>query len=155
MNQVLEEILATLKKNKIEYQLFEHEPVFTSSQAAKVRNLPLSLGVKSLIFMADGKPVMIVVPGDRKVAVHPFAKKFGIKDLRMATPEEVENTVGVKIGAVHPLGNLAGIKVYADQNLGKEGKIAFNPGVHDKTLIMSFKDYLKLTDPIIGSFAKI
>ena len=38
---VFEKIINLLQKNNVNYQLFEHEPVFTSEQAAKVRNLSL------------------------------------------------------------------------------------------------------------------
>lgn len=150
---VYQKIVKFLSDNNITYQLFEHEPVYTSEQAAKVRGSSLKAGAKALIFMADKKPIMIVVPGDKKVDIRKFKDTFKIKDLAMARPEEVEDfTDGVKIGAVHPLGNLHGLSVYMDQSLGRNKEIVFNAGLHDKSIEMRYQDYYRLVKPKLGNF---
>ena len=81
---VLEKIKEILDSFSIEYEILNHEPVYTSLDAAKIRDTGLSNGAKALVFMADGKPILIVVPGDKKVDLRKFKQKFSIKDLRMA-----------------------------------------------------------------------
>jgi len=148
-----EKVIKLLKDNKINYQLFEHEPVYTSWEAARIRSSSLKEGAKALVFMADGKPIMIVVPGDRKIEVKRFKKIFKIDDLRMATPQEVETvTDGIKVGAVHPLGNLHGLPVYVDEALGENKEIIFNAGLHTKSIKVLYKDYYQLINPILGNF---
>ncbi len=44
--------------------------------------------------------------------------------------------------------------LYLDESILKNDKIAFNAGMVTKSFIMTVKDYLKLIDPIICSFAK-
>lgn len=154
MDKVFERIVNFLNKKRIPYQLFEHEPVYTSEQAAKIRGSSLKEGAKALIFVADGKPVMIVVPGDKKVDVKRFKEIYKISDLRMATPQEVETvTGGVKIGAVHPLGNLHNLPVYVDNSLGRNQEIVFNAGLHTKSIRMRYQDYYRLVGPMLGNFS--
>lgn len=150
---VYQRIVEFLKENKVSYQIFEHEPVYTSEQASKVRGTSLSGGAKALIFLADGSPVMVVVPGNRRVDVKKFKQMYRVGDLRMATPEEVKKTTeGVEIGAVHPFGNLHKIPVYVDEHLGRNSKISFNVGLHTKSAEISWGDYYRLVKPKLGSF---
>lgn len=152
--KAFEKVVNFLKENNINFQVFEHEPVHTSEEAARVRGTSLKEGAKALIFMADGKPIMIVVSGDRKVDMKRFKKLFRIRDLRLGTAEEVETiTSGIKIGAVHPFGNLHNLAVYADNHLGENKEIIFNVGLHTKSIKIKYQDYFLLANPILGDFS--
>jgi Ala-tRNA(Pro) deacylase len=151
---VFQRIIKLLSDNKISYKLIEHEPIFTSEQAAKVRGTDLKSGAKALVFIADKEPIMIVVPGDKRVDLRKFKDTFKIKNLAMASSEEVEDFIeGVKVGAVHPFGNLHGLPVYVDQSLGRNKEIVFNAGLHEKSIKMSYQDYYRLVKPRLGNFA--
>jgi len=150
---VLDKILELLKENSIEYELIEHEPVFTSEQAAKVRGSNLEMGAKAMVFSADKKPILIVVPGDKKIDTKVFKKTYKIRDLRMCSPEEVKTITNLEIGAVPPFGNLMGLPTYVDENLGRKEKIIFNAGSHTKSIKMSPQDFIKLCNSAIGNFS--
>ena len=152
-SDVFGEIKRVLDKEKIQYKLFEHEPVFTSEQAAKVRRTLLKQGAKALIMFADNKPIMIVLTADRKVNIKKFKADYKIKDLRMATPEEVIDITGVQIGAVPPFGNIFNIPLYTDKKLGENESITFNAGLHTRSIKMRYKDYEKASQSIIGEFS--
>lgn len=145
-----------LDKHKVVYKVFNHEPVFTSEQAAKIRGGGGNLreGAKALVFMAEEKPIMIVVSGAFQIDTKKFKSLFKVHDLRMATPEEVEQITGVKIGAVHPFGNLFGIPLYIDESLAENEEIIFNAGLHTRSIRMEFADFKSLTKGILGSFSK-
>jgi Ala-tRNA(Pro) deacylase len=133
-----------LGKEKISYKEMDHEPVFTSAQAAKIRGTNESDGAKALVLMADKNPVMLVLPGNRKINFRKFKKLMKVRDLKMATPKEVIEVTKVPIGAVHPWGSLFGLKTFVDPKLGENGTIVFNAGVHDKSIQLSWEDYLRL-----------
>jgi len=152
-SSVFEKIIALLEESRVNYQLTEHEPVFTSEEAAKVRGVPLEWGAKAIVFAADKKPILIVIPADRKIDLKSFKKSYSIKDLRMLTPEEVKAVAGVEVGAVPPLGNVMGLLTYFDEELTKKEKIAFNPGAHTKSIVMSPKDLIHLCSATIGNFS--
>ena len=54
MKEDVEKIKVFLDSNKVNYQLLEHEAVFTSEQAAKARNAKLEEGAKSMIIRSEG-----------------------------------------------------------------------------------------------------
>lgn len=154
MSQVVfEKVVKLLQDNQIDYQLLEHEPVYTSEQAAKIRGSSLKQGAKALVFYADKKPIMIVVSGDKKIDIKKFKTTHYVKDLRMATPEEVEELTGTKIGAVHPLGVIHGLPTYVDKGLGRNEEIIFNAGLHTKSIKMKYRDYYSLVKPKLGDFS--
>lgn len=136
------------------FETFEHGPVRTSEEAAKVRlGYTLAQGAKALIIRLkfskkDKKFVMLVVPGDRKFDSQKVAELFGCKDIRFATPEEVgEITSGVVPGGVPPFGNLFGLEVVVDPSLLKNEKIIFNAGDRSFSIGMKSSDYQKVVQP--------
>jgi Ala-tRNA(Pro) deacylase len=56
-------------------------------------------------------------------------------------------------GAMPPLGNLWGLRVYADESLEANDRIAFNAGTHEELLEMPWSDFVGLAQPRIGRFA--
>lgn len=151
---VFERIVTDLERKQIQFQVTEHEPVKTSEEAAVIRGVSLSTGAKAILLYADNKPIMVTVSGDKKIDMKMFKQLYQIKDLRMATSEEVEKVTTVQIGAVPPLGHIFSIPLYVDESLRQNETIYFNPGLHAKTIAIKEADYEKAAQPIIGSFAK-
>lgn len=151
---VFQKIVALLEKENIKFSICEHEPVFTSEQAAQIRGSSLKQGAKALVFYADKKPIMIVIAGDRKVDSKKVKSFYGIHDLRLASSDEIEELLeGVKVGAVPPFGDLFNLPVYVDQSLGENKEIVFNAGLHTKSIKMSYQDWFDLVKPTLGDFA--
>lgn len=150
---VFDSITKLLDNNKVVYKTYDHEAVFTSDEAAKVRGTTREQGAKALVMFADKKPIMVVLSGTRKVSTGEFKKQYRAHDLRMATPEEVEKLTNTKVGAVPPFGNLFSLPLYVDRSLGENEEIAFNAGEHTKSIKMKYADFEKITNPIIGTFS--
>lgn len=150
---VFEKIKELLDANQVRYDLYEHETVYTSEQAAKIRDTKIEQGAKALVMFADEKPIMLVVPGNRKVDSKQFKTKFQIKDLRMATPEEVKQLTKTEIGAVPPFGNIFKFPLYVDSALAENERIAFSAGLHTRSIKMPYKDFERLSKPKIDSFS--
>ncbi len=71
---------------------------------------------KTLSFLVDGKPILIVAAGDAKIDNPKYKAQFGAK-AKMLTPEEAENLVGHAVGGVCPFGINDGVAVYLDESL--------------------------------------
>ncbi len=153
-NEVYEQILAMLKGNHSEFESYEHESVKTSEEAAKIRNTPLHEGAKALVMFADNKPIMLTLPADLKVDTNMFKKSFDVRDLRMATPDEVKKITGVPIGAVPPFGHIFSMPLYMDEAMKENEQIVFNAGLHTKSVRMKEKDFEKVAHPTTGKFSK-
>lgn len=71
---------------------------------------------KSLSFMADGKPVLVVAAGDVKIDNAKYKAQFGTK-AKMLTPQEVDELIGHGVGGVCPFAVNEGVAVYLDESL--------------------------------------
>jgi len=71
--------------------------------------------VKTLIYMADGKPVAALLPGDREVNEIKLRKLLDAKELLPADPRTVVDVTGADVGFAGPVG--LKIPVYADRTL--------------------------------------
>lgn len=151
---LLNQIVNLLETNKIEYSQYEHEPVFDSETAAKAIGARLEEGAKALILLGDDKPLMVVVSGVDRVDFRKFKDLSQIRNLEMATPEEVKRISGVEIGAVPPFGNLFDIPLYVDARLEKENEIVFSAGSHSVSIRMKYSDFKNTANPIVGNFSK-
>ena len=151
---VHDKIIDLLAQGNFEYKREVHPPVFTSEDAAKIRDEDMSIGAKSLILYADKNPLLIVVPGDRKIDIKKFKNLFNIKDLRFAKPDEVKKLVGIEIGAIPPVGKALGLKSYYDEVFKSKNTVAFNAGEHTISIFMKACDLIKLEQPKFGDFIK-
>src|SRR5262249_48293504 len=127
----------------------EHEPVFTSEQAAAVRGTPLSSGAKALIVKTADRLVMLVLPADRKLDSKKAQKGLGGKGLRFASKEELKEATGLEPGAVRPCGSFFNLPTYLDPALGQHETINFNAGDNAASISMTYADYLKAEAPTL------
>lgn len=71
---------------------------------------------KSLSFMVNDKPILIISAGDVKVDNAKYKAKFATK-AKMLTAQEVETLIGHTVGGVCPFGINDGVTVYLDESL--------------------------------------
>ncbi len=64
---------------------------------------PANLLMKSIIYMADGKPVMVVVPGGREINEHKLKNALAAVELDLATDAMVEEVTGAPVGFAGPV----------------------------------------------------
>ncbi len=151
---VLEKIQNFLNQEGISYQTMSHKPVFTSEEAAQVRNTPLESGAKALVVLADGKPMMIVVSAADKLDLKGFKQELGFKDVALVDKDTLLKVTGLEPGAVPPFGSLFTIPTYIDAKLTELDTINFNAGSHTHSISMKAQDYLKVVQATVGDFAK-
>ncbi len=71
---------------------------------------------KTLSFLVDGSPILIVMAGDAKIDNPKYKAQFAAK-AKMLAPEEAETLIGHAVGGVCPFGINEGVKVYLDSSL--------------------------------------
>jgi len=74
----------------------------TAQAAAQAVGCELGQIVKSLVFDCDGRPVLVLVPGDRRADSEKIARAAGATFARIAGAEEVADATGFEPGAVAP-----------------------------------------------------
>ena len=143
-----------LRDRDATFDVFEHEPVFTSEEAAQVRGTSLSSGAKALICKAGDAFLMFVLPADKRLASKEVRKRLGLRSLRFANREEVLEMTGLKPGSIPPFGSLFDLKTYCDELLRDESVINFNAGDHSISISMAYEDFIRVEQPQIGMFAE-
>ena len=161
---VSEQIEAILRDGGFWYQRFEHEPVRTSEEAAKMRpEYVQHQGTKSLIVNArplgesgsrEKRFIMVVVPGDMQFDKKKVRAAINFDDLRFANEEEVGRiTKGVLPGGVPPFGHLFGLTVFMDEKIFENEKVIFNAGDRRISIGMKSADLRTIVNPIVADIA--
>jgi Ala-tRNA(Pro) deacylase len=137
-----------LQQAGVAFTVLRHEPVFTSEQAAAVRGTSLASGAKALVVKAGERFVLLVLPADRKLDSRKARDSLGVKGLRFASREEVEQLTGLQPGSIPPFGSLFSLPTYCDPALADNPSINFNAGDHSISVQMAYADYARVEQPI-------
>lgn len=100
----VERVAAFLRKAGAEARLEEFDSGTPTAQAAsEAAGCSLDQIVKSILVICDDRPVVALVPGDRRADIGKIARAAGPEAGRIARAEEVEPATGFTPGAVTPL----------------------------------------------------
>jgi signal transduction histidine kinase len=93
----------------------------TAEAAALAVGAPLGSIVKSLVFLLDGAPLLILVAGDQRADVKLLRAALGVskKRLRIAQPAEVLALTGFDVGGVPPVGHTPPLRTLIDRTLSR------------------------------------
>jgi prolyl-tRNA editing enzyme YbaK/EbsC (Cys-tRNA(Pro) deacylase) len=93
----------------------------TAEAAAQAVGAPLGSIVKSLIFLADGDPLLVLVSGDQRADVKGLRAQLGLskRRLRIAQPAEVLEHTGFEVGGVPPVGHETPLRTLVDRTLNR------------------------------------
>jgi len=89
----------------------------TAAEAAAAVGCELSQICKSLIFAADGVPVLVLMDGASRVDVERVREELGVRKVTRADAGLVRETTGYAIGGVPPFGHRTRTRVLADRSL--------------------------------------
>ncbi|CAM5742437.1 putative Cys-tRNA(pro)/Cys-tRNA(Cys) deacylase YbaK [Streptomyces afghaniensis 772] len=93
------------------------EATRTAAEAAAALGCELSQICKSLIFAADGVPVLVLMDGASRVDLELVRKELGADKVTRARADVVRETTGYAIGGVPPFGHRTRTRVLADRSL--------------------------------------
>jgi len=93
------------------------EATRTAAEAAAAIGCGLGEICKSLIFAADGVPVVVLMDGASRVDVEAVSQVLGVERVTRADAKVVREVTGYAIGGVPPFGHLTRTRVLADRGL--------------------------------------
>lgn len=119
----------------------------TAPQAAAAVGAPLGSIVKSLVFMAAGEPVLVLVAGDRMVDSKRLAKLLGLskKKVRIARAPEVEAAAGCPPGGVPPIALAQPLRVLVDESLARFETVWAAAGGPRAVFPVAYADLLRIS----------
>ncbi|MEV4219662.1 MULTISPECIES: YbaK/EbsC family protein [unclassified Nonomuraea] len=117
----------------------------TAATAAAQLGCEVGAIANSLIFDADGEPLLVLTSGAHRVDVELVARTAGARKVRRATPEFVREATGQPIGGVAPVGHPAPVRTLVDTWLGKH-EVVWAAGGHPHTVFpTTFDELVRIT----------
>lgn len=117
----------------IQIRLFDSSTA-TSQQAADNIGCELGQIVKSLCFIIDGQPIVVLASGDQRVDDRKLAEFYGVgrKKVKIASAEECVAIYGYEPGGVPPVGHRTpGLPIYIDDSLQRYVMLYAAGGAHN------------------------
>ena len=143
-------IVEYLKKEKVNFNTFEHGRAFTASQVAGAQHVPGSQMIKTVIVKADDAFVMCLLSAVHKLDLSRFKTQIHAKEIRLAHEEEMKKLFPeCEPGSEPPFGTLYNLKVFADTFLEKDPEVAFNAGTHTDLIKMRYEEFKRLVNPVM------
>lgn len=146
------EVIAFLKKRNVDFQIVEHEAVFTMEAMAAL-NLPFAKEIVKNLFLRDDKKrnfYLVVIPEDKPANMKELRKLIGSRPLRFASPEDLKEHLGLFGGAVSPLGILnddqSFVQVIFDEELREFEGVGIHPNDNTATVHMALTDLVSLIE---------
>lgn len=121
------------------------EAVHTAPAAAAALNIEVGQIANSLIFDADGEPLLVLTSGAHRVDTAKVAAALGVSKLRRATPEFVRLHTGQAIGGVAPLGHPKPVRTLVDVALEQFPVVWAAAGVPQSVFPITYAELVRVT----------
>ena len=121
------------------------ESVPTAAVAARALGCELGAIANSLVFDADGAPLLVLASGAHRVDTGKVAALVGAARVRRAPPEFVMAATGQEVGGVAPLGHPALLRTVVDVDLAAHPVLWAGGGDHFTMFAISYDDLLRAT----------
>ncbi len=120
-------------------------PVPTAAAAAEALGCSVAAIANSLVFDADGAPLLVVASGAHRVDTGKVAALIGVRRVRRASPDFVLAATGQEVGGVAPVGHPAPLRTVVDVDLAAHPVVWAGGGDHHTLVGTSYIDLLRAT----------
>lgn len=121
------------------------DAVHTAVAAAAALNVEVGQIANSLIFDADGEPLLVLTSGAHRADTARIAGLLGASAVRRATPDFVRDHTGQPIGGVAPVGHPKPIRTLVDTALKEYDEIWAAGGVPRAVFPTTFDEMVRIT----------
>jgi Cys-tRNA(Pro) deacylase len=144
-----------LKKKGIKFKKIELSEAPRSAQdIERLFKCPLNQVLKTLLFIGQEEPVLVVIQGDKKVDLQKLEKITRVYNFRMAKPDEIKKITNYSIGAVCPFCLDKNIKKVLDKKILETEKINIGAGTLTLGIELKSQGLKKVWDGIIADVSQ-
>lgn len=120
------------------------EPTSTAAEAAEALGVDVGAIVKSMVFLLDDNPILLLVSGRHRVNLVNTGQRLA-GSLTQAPRDMVEHATGQPVGGIAPVGHPTNLPTYIDSTL-EEHPVLWAAGGHPKTLFRTtYRELLRIT----------
>ena len=109
----------------------------TAQDAARAIGCSVGQIVKSLVFVADERPVLALTSGANRVDLERLARLAGAEEVRRATPEEAREATGFAVGGTPPFGHPKQVRAFLDRDLLAYDEVWAAAGTPDAVFVLT------------------
>jgi prolyl-tRNA editing enzyme YbaK/EbsC (Cys-tRNA(Pro) deacylase) len=121
------------------------DAVTTAAAAAAALGVEVGQIANSLIFDADGEPLLVLTSGAHRVDTAKVAELVGAAKVKRATPDFVREHTGQAIGGVSPLGHPKPVRTLVDQALAAFDEVWAAGGIAHAVFPTTFDELVRIT----------
>lgn len=122
------------------------DAVRTAAAAAEALGVQVGQIANSLIFDADGEPLLVLTSGAHRVDTAKVAALIGVKAVNRATPDFVRTHTGQPIGGVAPVGHPKPVRTLVDTALAQYDEIWTSGGIPHAVFPTTYSELVRITD---------
>ena len=126
----------------------------TAADAARAVGCEVAQIVKSLVFMADGAPVVALVSGANRVDPGRLGAVVGSEEVRRADGDEARAATGFAIGGVPPFGHAHDVRVVIDGDLLDHDRLWAAAGLPDAVFAINPNDLVRACGGAVADLAE-
>ena len=126
----------------------------TAIEAAESLNCEVGAIVKSLLFKTEDTFLLCLVAGDKKASLNKIKKTLNIKDVSMASADEVKDITGFTIGGVSPIGHSNELNIYIDKSLERFATLYAAAGHPNCVFKIDYLNLQKITKGLIKDISE-
>lgn len=130
------------------------ESTRTAEEAARAVGTSVGQIVKSLLFLADDRPVLVLASGRHRVDVGRVARLAGASRVVKASAETAREVTGFSIGGVPPVGHRTPLPVYVDRTLLEYPVVYAAAGTPHAVFAVAPQDLVRVTGGQVGELAE-
>jgi Cys-tRNA(Pro) deacylase len=146
-----------MKKNGINFTLrpYRYEEHGGTSVAARELGVDENTVIKTLVMEEDGgKPLIILMHGDRMVSTKSLARIIGVKSVSPCDPHVAEKHTGYRVGGTSPFGTKHRLRIFMEEGIATLPKILINAGSRGLLAEMEPSELIRTLQPVNVKVAK-
>jgi prolyl-tRNA editing enzyme YbaK/EbsC (Cys-tRNA(Pro) deacylase) len=124
----------------------------TAADAARAIGCEVDRIVKSLVFMADGVPVLALTAGSNRIDEAKLAVAADAELVRRATPEEARSATGFAVGGTPPFGHPGDVRTFIDPELLRDDVVWAAAGTPDSVFPIPPEEMRRITRGMVADF---
>jgi prolyl-tRNA editing enzyme YbaK/EbsC (Cys-tRNA(Pro) deacylase) len=130
------------------------ESTRTAAEAARAVGSTVGQIVKSLVFVADDRPVLVLVSGANRADLKKLAWLAGAARVVKATADATRAVTGFSIGGVPPVGHLTVLPVFLDETLLQHRVVYAAAGTPHAVFAIDPRALVRATGGVVGDLAE-
>ena len=141
---------ALLRSERVSYteHVFEYVEHGGTRHSSTAMGVPEHEVVKTLVMQDEtGKPLLVLMHGDRKVSTKNLARQIGAKRIEPCKPEVAQRHSGYQIGGTSPFGTRKKLPIYAERSIVELPKIYINGGRRGFLVGISTAELVRVLNP--------